>query len=861
MKKTFTLLFFVFISTALTLAVELPYAARNLEFLQSNTETVELELGAGSPETYRYQIFPFTLASDASVSIDFSQDFLAAITNSKTITSGSIIEVFDAADIPYASDVLPAGTYYLVLSSDFDIFNYNFNIYETQQAIVYTALDYSSILQSGESQFGKIEKFNHAPVLRPNASAQGRGYSMAVEEGHSYKFTYDVYTSQAGSLDAYITLLTGGVFKGNANSFNGDALASKEISVDNKASQTISISYKADFSGSLRLLLQASSELPEATYSIKVEELESSFSFVPITLPYYNDELAFLPGSVYEMPNGQKAKGFTFTLDKKSIIQFEGYNYDYIVGPEVRIYNDAAMQNPTITSAWLDGFMVELNAGTYYILVSDNNFDKAAYYTCPLSIKATDYFSISLKDLLDNAEEINYTDIPLIKKGNLDFETASLVQGAANFRPLNDNYFANAYKVHLLAGENLKIHHSFIKDAFLYLYRKDGESYTKIAEDDDGYTGTYKNNNQESYIEFQATAEGDYYIVATSSYSFVLSRGAYYLNIWKTGEEPAHKNPFNAISLAELLDAALEISYSALPYYQLGKLDFGSAGLVQGAANFRGTSDKYFANAYKINLSVGDNLRIHHSFVKDAYLYVYYKNGGTYTMLKENDNGYTGSYAYVSGDSFIEFAAGTTGEYYIVATTVGYHTMASGDYQINIWQSGKEPSFDNHRISLVSLSSSADDITVNPDTPEEDILKALSELTIKARTEFMEEITLSNLPYLWTINTDGKSAVFIPTTMDAYTFAPELSLTVVIKQAVSTAFDETQAAGKPAVFVMNKDISIVNAGAEEELMVYDIEGRLLIRESLGASSKTVSVTKAGVYFVILGTETFKVICK
>ncbi|HBG86463.1 MAG TPA: hypothetical protein DDW62_02830 [Marinilabiliaceae bacterium] len=187
--------------------------------------------------------------------------------------------------------------------------------------------------------------------------------------------------------------------------------------------------------------------------------------------------------------------------------------------------------------------------------------------------------------------------------------------------------------------------------------------------------------------------------------------------------------------------------------------------------------------------------------------------------------------------------------------------MASGDYQINIWQSGKEPSFDNHRISLVSLSSSADDITVNPDTPEEDILKALSELTIKARTEFMEEITLSNLPYLWTINTDGKSAVFIPTTMDAYTFAPELSLTVVIKQAVSTAFDETQAAGKPAVFVMNKDISIVNAGAEEELMVYDIEGRLLIRESLGASSKTVSVTKAGVYFVILGTETFKVICK
>lgn len=860
MKKTFTLLFLVLISTALTLAAEFPYAARNLEFLQSNTETVELELVSGSPKTYRYQIFPFTLAADASVSIDFSQDFFAAITNSETITSESIIDVFDATETPYASAVLIAGNYYLVLSSDYDIFNYNFNIYETQQAIVYTALDYSSALQSGESQFGKIEKFNDAPVLRPNASAQGRGYSMAVEEGHSYKFTYDVYTNQAGSLDAYMTLLTGGVFKGNASSFNGDALASKEISVDNKVSQTISISYKADFSGSVRLLLQASSELQETTYSIKVEELESSFSFVPISLPYYNDDLAFLPGSVYEISDGQKAKGFTFTLDKKSIIQFEGYNYEYIVGPEVRIYNDAAMLNPTITPAWLDGFMVELNAGTYYILVSDNNFDKAAYYTCPLSIKATDYFSISLKDLLDNAEEINYTDIPLIKKGNLDFETASLVQGAANFRPLNDNYFANAYKVHLLAGENLKIHHSFIKDAFLYVYRKDGESYTKIAEDDNGYTGTYNNNNQESYIEFQATTDGDYYIVATSSYSFVLSRGAYYLNIWKTGEEPAHKNPFNAISLAELLDAAPEISYSDLPYYQLGKLDFGSAGLVQGAANFRGTSDKYFANAYKINLSVGDNLRIHHSFVKDAYLYVYYKNDGTYTMLKENDNGYTGSYAYVSGDSFIEFAAGTAGEYYIVATTVGYHTMASGNYQINIWKSGKEPSFD-HRISLVSLSSSADDITVNPDTPKEDILKALSDLTIKATTEFMEEITLSNLPYLWTINTDGKSAVFIPTTMDAYTFAPDLSLIVVIKQAMSTSFDETQASGKPAVFVLNKDISIVNAGAEEELMVYDIEGRLLIRESLGTSSKTVSVTKAGVYIVVLGTETFKVICK
>ena len=147
MKKTFTLLFLVLISTALTLAAELPYAARNLEFLQSHTETVELELVSGSPETYRYQIFPFTLAADASVSIDFSQDFLAAITNSEIIASGSIIFMFDATETPYASAVLTAGNYYLVLSSDFDIFNYNFNIYETRQAIAYTELDYSSVLQ------------------------------------------------------------------------------------------------------------------------------------------------------------------------------------------------------------------------------------------------------------------------------------------------------------------------------------------------------------------------------------------------------------------------------------------------------------------------------------------------------------------------------------------------------------------------------------------------------------------------------------------------------------------------------------------------------------------------------------------
>lgn len=137
---------------------------------------------------------------------------------------------------------------------------------------------------------------------------------------------------------------------------------------------------------------------------------------------------------------------------------------------------------------------------------------------------------------------------------------------------------------------------------------------------------------------------------------------------------------------------------------------------------------------------------------------------------------------------------------------------------------------------------------------------ALPELTIKATTEFMEEIKLSNLPYLWTINADFKSAVFFPTTMDAYTFAPDLSLTVVIKQAVSTSFDDTMASGEPSVFVVNKDISIVNAGEDEELMVYDIEGRLIIK-SLGSSSKTVSVTKAGAYIVVLGTETFKVICK
>ncbi|GHT80676.1 hypothetical protein FACS189467_3410 [Bacteroidia bacterium] len=119
--------------------------------------------------------------------------------------------------------------------------------------------------------------------------------------------------------------------------------------------------------------------------------------------------------------------------------------------------------------------------------------------------------AISLSDLLasPSVATISYaSDLPHTDNGTFGASTAQLVAGGGSFRSSGGDYYANAYKIDLAAGDNIEISHSSSDfDAFLYIFSATG---SKMAENDD-YDGSLN-----SYIKFTAGATGTYFIVPTT---------------------------------------------------------------------------------------------------------------------------------------------------------------------------------------------------------------------------------------------------------------------------------------------------------------------------------------------------------
>lgn len=695
--------------------VTLPFSGRDMDFSSTNTELLTIDFWGG--QQYPCLAYKFTIDQDTSVMINFDQDFATFLSTADILSSESLISQISSGQCPYLSQKLTAGTYYLYIIYPVVDISYSLNISEVPSPLLYTDVDYSSVLTIGESKYGKINKTNALPILTPETRANGTGYNMNVEAGKIYKLTFDVYAPQPTDLTSDIILLTGDDFQGNETDFNGDMLGIERQEKYNTNSQSVSLIYQPTLTGNIRVLLQSylSNGIEEVTYSIKTEEIQvEPFSFKSITLPYNNESLEFLPGSVYVMGNEEKAKGFTFTLDQDTTVVFNGYSDYYDWGPSLSIFRNESLQDTVYYREWLDGYSANLSAGTYYVLVDDDNFSDASYYSC--------YLSISIE---------GSSVIPTIP----------------------------------------------------------------------------------------------------------------------------------SISLAELLDAAIEINYANLPFYKPGSFDAENTSLVKGESIFREEGYSYFADAYKIHLNVDDSLLIHHSQSDDAYLYVYRKDiSGNYILLYESDDDYNGEFGYNEDlDSYIEFAAEEAGDYYVVATTYDeYDEDGHGNYFLNIWGTGNEPSY-IMEINLVSLSSSLTNIVVDENASEIEILIALSNLVIKGETDQELIITIENNPYLWVISEDGKTATFVPSALEGYVLAEGLSLTVTIND--NTGVEKTEASNDVTVFGLNKNITITNAIQGANLSIYDIAGRLVINKAMISSSETVSVPKAGIYIVRVGSDMFKIICQ
>ena len=521
--------------------ISLPFSGTSLNF-PTNSDSLIVDFWTGK-NTYPCVAYKFTLAQDTALTINFDQNFGAFLSNNAVLSSGSLIKEFYQGDCPYVSLKLTAGTYYLFILSSYTGITYSLDVSAYKPKIAYTEADYSNEL-SVSKKFGTIDKTTNDLVIAPNEEGYAVGYTMAVESGKSYKFNFDVYSNDSSNLKTAITLLTSGTFQGDYKSFNGDSLSCFRGKKTIGFQQGKELIYTATSTGNIRVLLQCSFEIMnEIKYRISVEETAiEAFAFTPITIPYHNEDVKFVPGSVYKMADGKKAKGFSFTLSQDTVLVFEANNSSYDWQPSIYIYDSEAMTNAIVDGVYANGDSVSLPAGTYYMLLSDDNFNISSYYYCSLSV-IYKIPSITISELLDAAPAINYANLPLTFHGNFGNNAQSLVEGEdSRFRKSGLYYYADAHKINLNENESLEIHNSHVVDAFLYVYQKDVENnYVLLYSSDDGYSGSIGYQKGDSYIQFTATKAQDYYIVATTYESGYThdGQGPYFLTMWNV-EEPTY---------------------------------------------------------------------------------------------------------------------------------------------------------------------------------------------------------------------------------------------------------------------------------------------------------------------------------
>ncbi|MDR0830685.1 MAG: T9SS type A sorting domain-containing protein, partial [Prevotellaceae bacterium] len=317
--------------------------------------------------------------------------------------------------------------------------------------------------------------------------------------------------------------------------------------------------------------------------------------------------------------------------------------------------------------------------------------------------------------------------------------------------------------------------------------------------------------------------------------------------------------PQTAITLPELLDAAPEIQYSALPFIETGVFGANTP-LVQGDDdnyNFRNTGDNYYAVANKINLTAGQTIKIHEHSEGDSYLYVYKKVSGNYVQAYHNDDwsiGWTGL-GYADYDSYLEVTG--EGEYYIVATNYSaYNNGGTGAYFFKIWTTATEP--ETPVKTIVSTTPSVTAIDIAADITDLEIRGALSTLvSLTATTDEPQTFAIYNNPFGWellsSVPEESNSAIYTNFSIENYELAANY-IPAQVTLNIASGINEMHTANlklypNPAVDY----IAIEGLSGSETISILGIDGKVLTRTNAGGSTQTISVTglQNGIYLLAI----------
>jgi hypothetical protein len=575
-----------------------------------------------------------------------------------------------------------------------------------------------------------------------------------------------------------------------------------------------------------------------------------AYTYTDIAVPF-NQSVTFTTSDIVNIM-GQSApiKFYKFTLAEAATLNFSSdYDDDYIFFAvfDHEVTDIVTAMNSGDFLMDIENPIFTFEAGTYWLFIMANPFEVTLPFTIQFGINPY--------------EAVFYWDLPYSRTISLGTSAIVTPSDFTQNVVLEPSYpdetlpFAD-FNFHAEAGHaySIQIDFNFANDveaeAFFFLLQ---ENLTQNFEYDIIYdNGGYVEDGNHISIYGIFEAEETENVKLLLSYEFYSPSSLFVGTILITESQPQ-----TAITLPELLNAAPEIQYSALPFVATGVFGANTP-LVQGDDdnyNFRETGENFYAVANKINLTAGQTIKIHEHSEGDAYLYVYKKVSGNYVQAYHNDDwsiGWTGL-GYESYDSYLEVT--DEDEYYIVATN--YYTasyIGTGAYFLKIWTTATEPEIPVKTI--VSTTPSITAIDIAADITDLEIRVALSTLvSLTATTDEPQTFAIYNNPYGWMQTTyyGSSHAWTYYGLVSGYEYAANCQYAVVSVNHTS-GIDEIYTANlklypNPAVDY----IAVEGLSGSETITVLSIDGKLLTRTNASGSTQTISVTglQNGIYLLAI----------
>ena len=506
----------------------------------------------------------FTLTEETIINITALNDLWGAVTFAFVFKNGISPDDYIGEIWPpeFIGD-LSVGIYYLFIH-DAEYY-YVFEEYlectifiNEIETIYYKELDYSTIV-SEENPVSSILN-RQTPFIslgEDYITARGLGFSAEVEAGKDYIFTFN-FTTSIMYMEQVAVLA---VLDGNLpyDDFEYNILAAGFCEGEETSEFMGGVYFSATKTETVKLLF-----MPMVCYSDIMLEISMKEAEPPISLfemldqtekvIVYSENLLFIDAGrlgdetsffvagedgLFRWSDGVfYAVPYKISLKERDFIEInyhqadDAYLYLYrktITGYELIDRNDD----------WYDLdsyiFYTADEDGDYYIVgTTYGSMTMGKYIITVTNLNETQQNAITLFEMLDQTENIiTYSEnLSIIEVGALGNGNSFLVEGDDYlFKYFGYNYYAMSYKISLLEGNFIEIHHKLTGDAYLYIYKKTVTGYEWVASDDDS------GDEGDSYIYFIAPEEGDYYIVNTTYGD--METGLFALAVWNTGEMPS----------------------------------------------------------------------------------------------------------------------------------------------------------------------------------------------------------------------------------------------------------------------------------------------------------------------------------